>query len=109
MRASSQLRTDEYGMKLATPQCEAERMHSYYSDRWRTGPGRPQCKLSSAFQIEGRYYCKKHAGHVALCILLGSNSAEPAYDEWAETAPRYREAHGDAGYCFPSYIDTWRR
>lgn len=50
-----------------TPQCEATRQSPYANDTKDTDK---QCKWSSRFEIDGRFYCSKHAGQVALRKLL---------------------------------------
>lgn len=61
LRASGQLKPE-------TPRCEAERQNRYANDR-RVG-ALPACKLASSFVIDGKHYCKKHAGDVALRKLM---------------------------------------
>lgn len=51
----------------ATPQCEAQRQNRYANDR---GSVLPACTLASSFVIDGKHYCKKHAGDVALRKLM---------------------------------------
>lgn len=59
-------------LRPKTPQCEAQRIHDYYSDRFKpVAEQRPrQCQHSASYVIAGRYYCKHHAGDVALQMLL---------------------------------------
>lgn len=53
--------------RIETPQCEAVRMTRYANDTTKTDR---QCKWSSKYKINGQYLCSKHAGPVALDILL---------------------------------------
>lgn len=49
------------------PQCEAVRDSRYYCD---PGPGPYQCRHRARFTIDGKKLCRKHAGVMALNILL---------------------------------------
>lgn len=52
---------------VTTPQCEAIRVTRYYNDE----PGRDmRCQWSSRYKVNGQFLCSKHAGPVALEILL---------------------------------------
>lgn len=50
-----------------TPQCEAMRQTPYANDTKDTDK---QCKWSSRFEIDGHFYCTKHAGQIALRMML---------------------------------------
>ena len=56
--------------KVETPQCEAIRVTDYANDADKTDR---QCKWASRYIINGRYLCSKHAGPVALEILLNQS------------------------------------
>jgi hypothetical protein len=50
-----------------TPRCEAVRIYLHRQD----APGdKPQCKLSSRYEVNGIPLCSKHAGVEALRLLL---------------------------------------
>ena len=53
--------------KVETPQCEAVRVTGYANDTAKTDR---QCKWASRYIINGQYLCSKHAGPVALDILV---------------------------------------
>ena len=58
-----------------TPQCEAQRTERYWSDDATTDL---QCTFQSRYRIDGKHYCARHAGIVALRILIeGQGDAEP--------------------------------
>lgn len=47
--------------------CEADRFYPYANDNEKTDK---QCKRAGRFLIDGRAYCRYHAGAVALKILI---------------------------------------
>jgi len=51
------------------PQCEAMRQSPYANDTPETDR---QCKWAARYEIDGHYYCSKHAGQVALQKLLNT-------------------------------------
>lgn len=52
-------------------QCQATRTGSYFNDKPTTDR---RCKHASRFEINGKRYCAKHAGTVALNILCGEEA-----------------------------------
>ncbi len=50
-----------------TPQCEALRSERYWSDTPTTDT---QCTFRSRYVIDGKHYCARHAGKVALEKLM---------------------------------------
>lgn len=54
------------------PQCEAERVTRYYSDKWNPQEKQPnfQCSQRARYDIDGRKLCPRHAGEVALAHML---------------------------------------
>jgi hypothetical protein len=53
----------------ALPQCEAGRVTKYHNDRPDTDR---RCKGRARYKVAAASYCTRHAGVVALRILLGS-------------------------------------
>lgn len=49
------------------PQCDAIRQERYANDRPETDR---RCRNTASIAISGKNYCRKHAGVVALSILL---------------------------------------
>lgn len=49
------------------PQCDAIRKERYANDRPETDR---RCRNAASFAIAGKNYCRKHAGAVALDLLL---------------------------------------
>lgn len=82
-----QLRT-AIPLRPVTPQCEANRTNRYLSDEYGAGRTRPlpQCSHSSSYVINGAHYCKRHAGDVALKLLLEQSAAKV---EGSVAGPRY--------------------
>ncbi|WP_174874211.1 hypothetical protein [Vogesella oryzae] len=54
-------------------QCQATRAYSYYNDTPTTDK---RCQLSARFELAGAHYCSKHAGVVALRVLLGETEKD---------------------------------
>lgn len=55
---------------LISPRCEALKVIKYA--RRSVGDDGPcQCRMRSTVHIDGQYMCRKHAGKLALEILLG--------------------------------------
>lgn len=65
-------------LRPATPRCEATRVNRYFNDP--KGKPLPQCEHSSSYLIDGKHYCKRHAGDVALRKLVEASAVnmEPA-------------------------------
>ena len=63
----------------ATPRCSAMTSGQYAVER-----GVPkQCSHHSAYEIEGKPYCRKHAGEAAIQVLLrreAYRNFDPRYD-----------------------------
>lgn len=62
-------------------QCQATRTASYYNDTPTTDK---RCQLSARFELAGGHYCSKHAGVVALRVLLGEETVCPASESPTE-------------------------
>lgn len=58
--------------QVVLPRCEAIRTSPYAND---TDTTDRQCRWSAKFRIDGRNLCSKHAGPVALEILLRQGDA----------------------------------
>lgn len=52
------------------PQCMAQRTGNYMNDRLDTDR---QCRHHAKFMVDGKFYCTKHAGVVALKILISES------------------------------------
>lgn len=49
--------------------CEAEVAES--TSRWRVYAGKDdRCELSALFRVNGKYFCKRHAGDACLSLLM---------------------------------------
>lgn len=71
--------------RVTTPQCCVEMARNpavpsvYWKHRHRRDDPKGfdvnRCAMSSAFEIDGKHYCARHAGMVALQILLSEKRA----------------------------------
>lgn len=57
----------------STPRCEAIRTERYYSDTLGTDK---RCTFKSRYVIDGKYFCSRHAGAVALKKLIEMDSGK---------------------------------
>lgn len=60
-------------LRPKTPSCQATRKNRYANDK--PGP-LPMCDRQSRYVVDGKYYCKAHAGDAALSFMIGKESSD---------------------------------